>query len=158
MDTAGKVMTLAAAAAWRDAVAGPLVFTNGVFDLLHPGHVALLEAARSLGAALVVGLNSDASVRRLGKGPDRPVNAETSRARVLAALAAVDAVVTFDEDTPLELVQTLRPDILVKGADYPRERIVGADFVEARGGRVVRVPLVPETSTTRIVERLRATS
>jgi len=129
-----------------------------VFDLLHPGHVTLLETARSLGAALVVGLNTDASVRRLGKGLDRPVNAEQSRARVLAALAAVDAVVMFDEDTPLELVQGLRPDVLVKGADYPRERIVGADFVEARGGRVVRVPLVPETSTTRIVERLRATS
>jgi len=135
-----------------------IVFTNGVFDLLHPGHVTLLETARSLGAALVVGLNTDASVRRLGKGLDRPVNAEQSRARVLAALAAVDAVVMFDEDTPLELVQGLRPDVLVKGADYPRERIVGADFVEARGGRVVRVPLVPETSTTRIVERLRATS
>ena len=158
MDTAGKVMTRAQAVAWRDTVPGPLVFTNGVFDLVHPGHVALLETARSLGAALVVGLNTDASVRRLDKGPDRPVNPERSRARVLAALAAVDAVVTFDEDTPLELVQALRPDILVKGADYPRERIVGADFVEARGGRVVRVPLVPETSTTRIVERLRATS
>ncbi|MFL5519949.1 MAG: D-glycero-beta-D-manno-heptose 1-phosphate adenylyltransferase [Gemmatimonadales bacterium] len=158
MDTAGKVMTRTQAVAWRDSVAGPLVFTNGVFDLLHPGHVTLLETARSLGAALVVGLNTDASVRRLGKGLDRPVNAEPSRARVLAALAAVDAVVMFDEDTPLELVQALGPDVLVKGADYPRERIVGADFVEARGGRVVRVPLVPETSTTRIVERLRATS
>ena len=158
MDTAGKVMTRTQAVAWRDTVAGPLVFTNGVFDLLHPGHVTLLETARSLGAALVVGLNTDASVRRLGKGLDRPVNAEPSRARVLAALAAVDAVVMFDEDTPLELVQALRPNVLVKGADYPRERIVGADFVEARGGRVVRVPLVPETSTTRIVERLRATS
>ena len=158
MDTAGKLMTRTQAVAWRDTVAGPLVFTNGVFDLLHPGHVTLLETARSLGAALAVGLNTDASVRRLGKGSDRPVNAEPSRARVLAALAAVDAVVMFDEDTPLELVQALRPNVLVKGADYPRERIVGADFVEARGGRVVRVPLVPETSTTRIVERLRATS
>ena len=158
MDTAGKLMNRTQAVAWRDTVAGALVFTNGVFDLLHPGHVTLLETARSLGAALVVGLNTDASVRRLGKGLDRPVNAEQSRARVLAALAAVDAVVMFDEDTPLELVQGLRPDVLVKGADYPRERIVGADFVEARGGRVVRVPLVPETSTTRIVERLRATS
>jgi len=158
MDTAGKLMNRTQAVAWRDTVAGPLVFTNGVFDLLHPGHVTLLETARSLGAALVVGLNTDASVRRLGKGLDRPVNAEQSRARVLAALAAVDAVVMFDEDTPLELVQALRPNVLVKGADYPRERIVGADFVEARGGRVVRVPLVPETSTTRIVERLRATS
>jgi rfaE bifunctional protein nucleotidyltransferase chain/domain len=158
LDTAVKVMTRAEASAWRDGLPGPLVFTNGVFDLLHPGHVTLLETARSLGAALLVGLNTDASVRRLGKGPDRPVNPEASRARVLAALAAVDAVVPFEEDTPLELVHALRPDILVKGADYPRDRIVGADFVEARGGRVVRVPLVPETSTTRIVERLRATS
>jgi len=158
MDSSGKVMTREEAIAWRDIVPGALVFTNGVFDLLHPGHVTLLETARSLGAAVVVGLNTDASVRRLEKGPGRPVNSQASRARVLAALAAVDAVVLFDEDTPLELVHALRPDILVKGADYPRDRIVGADFVEARGGRVVRVPLVPETSTTRIVERLRATS
>jgi D-beta-D-heptose 7-phosphate kinase/D-beta-D-heptose 1-phosphate adenosyltransferase len=158
MDSAGKLMTCEEAAAWRDTVPGALVFTNGVFDLLHPGHVTLLETARSLGAAVVVGVNTDASVRRLEKGPGRPVNPEAARVRVLAALAAVDAVVLFDEDTPLELVHALRPDIIVKGADYPRDRIVGADFVEARGGRVVRVPLVPETSTTRIVERLRATS
>jgi D-beta-D-heptose 7-phosphate kinase/D-beta-D-heptose 1-phosphate adenosyltransferase len=158
MDSSGKVMTREEAAAWRDTVPGALVFTNGVFDLLHPGHVTLLETARSLGAAVVVGVNTDASVRRLEKGPGRPVNPEGARARVLAALAAVDAVVLFDEDTPLELVHALQPDIIVKGADYPRDRIVGADFVEARGGRVVRVPLVPETSTTRIVERLRATS
>jgi D-beta-D-heptose 7-phosphate kinase/D-beta-D-heptose 1-phosphate adenosyltransferase len=158
MDSSGKVMTRDEAATWRATVPGALVFTNGVFDLLHPGHVTLLETARALGAAVVVGVNTDASVRRLEKGPDRPVNPEASRARVLAALAAVDAVVLFDEDTPLELVHALRPDILVKGADYPRDRIVGADFVEARGGRVVRVPLVPETSTTRIVERLRAPS
>lgn len=158
MDSSGKVMTREEAAAWRDTVPGALVFTNGVFDLLHPGHVTLLETARSLGAVVVVGVNTDASVRRLEKGPGRPVNPEGARARVLAALAAVDAVVLFDEDTPLELVHALRPDIIVKGADYPRDRIVGADFVEARGGRVVRVPLVPETSTTRIVERLRATS
>jgi D-beta-D-heptose 7-phosphate kinase/D-beta-D-heptose 1-phosphate adenosyltransferase len=158
MDSAGKVMTREEAAAWRATVPGALVFTNGVFDLLHPGHVALLEVARSLGDAVLVGVNSDASVRRLGKGPDRPVNPGASRARVLAALASVDAVVLFDEDTPLELVHALRPDVLVKGADYARERIVGADFVEARGGRVVRVPLVPDSSTTRIVERLRAPS
>jgi rfaE bifunctional protein nucleotidyltransferase chain/domain len=157
MDTSGKLLTRDEGRAWRATLSGPLVFTNGVFDLLHAGHVALLEAARSLGSALVVGLNTDVSVRRLGKGADRPINAEGARARVLAALAAVDAVVLFDEDTPLELIRALVPDILVKGADYPRERIVGADFVEAGGGRVVRVPLVPETSTTRIVERLRAT-
>jgi D-beta-D-heptose 7-phosphate kinase/D-beta-D-heptose 1-phosphate adenosyltransferase len=158
MDTSGKVMTRAEAVAWRDAERGAVVFTNGVFDILHPGHVTLLETARSLGGSLVVGVNTDASVRHLAKGPGRPVNAEAARARVLAALAAVDAVVLFEEDTPAALIEALRPDVLVKGADYPRERIVGADFVEARGGRVVRVPLVPDTSTTRIVERLRATS
>jgi D-beta-D-heptose 7-phosphate kinase/D-beta-D-heptose 1-phosphate adenosyltransferase len=158
MDTAGKVMTRHEAVAWREAARGGVVFTNGVFDILHPGHVTLLETARALGDALVVGINTDASVRRLAKGPERPINAEAARARVLAALAAVDAVVPFDEDTPAELIRALSPDVLVKGADYPRERIVGADFVEARGGRVVRVPLVPDTSTTRIVERLRATS
>lgn len=158
MDTSGKLMTREEAVAWRDAERGPVVFTNGVFDILHPGHVALLETARSLGSSLVVGVNTDASVRRLAKGPERPINAEGSRARVLAALAAVDAVVLFDEDTPAMIIESIRPDVLVKGADYPRERIVGADFVEAHGGRVVRVPLVPDISTTRIVERLRATS
>jgi rfaE bifunctional protein nucleotidyltransferase chain/domain len=134
------------------------VFTNGVFDLLHPGHLALLEAARSEGDALVVGLNSDASVRRLGKSPDRPLVPEAARARLLAGFAAVDCVVLFDEDTPLELIRALEPDVLVKGADYARDQIVGADYVEARGGRVVRVNLVPDQSTTRLVERLRASS
>jgi len=133
-----------------------VVFTNGVFDLLHPGHLALLEAARAEGDALVVGVNSDASVRRLGKSPDRPIVPEAARARMLAGFAAVDCVVLFDEDTPLALVQALSPDVLVKGADYSRAQIVGADFVEARGGRVVRVQLVPDQSTTRLVERLRA--
>jgi D-beta-D-heptose 7-phosphate kinase/D-beta-D-heptose 1-phosphate adenosyltransferase len=133
-----------------------VVFTNGVFDLLHPGHLALLEAARAEGDALVVGVNSDASVRRLGKSPDRPIVPEAARARMLAGFAAVDCVVLFDEDTPLALIQALSPDVLVKGADYSRAQIVGADFVEARGGRVVRVQLVPDQSTTRLVERLRA--
>lgn len=133
-----------------------MVFTNGVFDLLHLGHVALLEAARSEGAALVVGVNSDASVHRLGKGPARPVVPEADRARVLAALAAVDCVVPFDEDTPLELIRALRPDVLVKGADYAREEIVGAADVESWGGRVVRVPLVDGRSTSELVRRLRA--
>ena len=133
-----------------------MVFTNGVFDLLHPGHLALLEAARAEGDALVVGVNSDASVRRLGKSPDRPIVPEAARARMLAGFAAVDCVVLFDEDTPLALIQALSPDVLVKGADYSRAQIVGADFVEARGGRVVRVQLVPDQSTTRLVERLRA--
>jgi D-beta-D-heptose 7-phosphate kinase/D-beta-D-heptose 1-phosphate adenosyltransferase len=126
-----------------------------VFDLLHTGHVALLEAARAEGDALVVGVNSDASARRLGKGPDRPVVGEAERARMLAALAAVDCVVLFDEDTPLALIQLLRPDVLVKGADYARDAIVGAKEVEGWGGRVVRVPLVQDKSTTKLLERLR---
>jgi D-glycero-beta-D-manno-heptose 1-phosphate adenylyltransferase len=156
--TAGKVRALGAAAAWRRSVTGPVVFTNGVFDLLHPGHVELLEAARREGTALVVGVNSDASARRLGKGDKRPVGAEAARARVLAGLAAVDCVVLFDEDTPLNTIQALEPDVLVKGADYSRENIVGADWVEARGGRVVRVPLLAGYSTSALVERLRAPS
>ena len=156
--TAGKLRTLPAAVAWRRGVVGPVVFTNGVFDLLHPGHVELLEAARDEGAALVVGVNGDASARRLGKGPERPVAAEMARARVLAALAVVDCVVLFHEETPMALIQALEPDVLVKGADYSRENIVGADWVEARGGRVVRVPLVPDHSTSALVERLRAPS
>ena len=133
-----------------------MAFTNGVFDLLHGGHVALLEAARAAGDALVVGVNSDASVRRLGKGPDRPLVAEGERARLLAALAAVDCVVLFHEDTPLALIERLHPDVLVKGADYAREAIVGAAEVERWGGRVVRVPLVEGKSTTDLVRKLRS--
>ncbi len=126
-----------------------------MFDVLHAGHVALLEAARAAGGALVVGVNADASVRRLGKGADRPLVGEGDRARVLAALACVDCVVLFEEDTPLELIRALRPDVLVKGADYARDQIVGADDVAAWGGRVVRVPLVPGKSTTDFLRRLR---
>jgi D-glycero-beta-D-manno-heptose 1-phosphate adenylyltransferase len=158
IDTAAKIRPLTDALSWRGRQPGPIVFTNGAFDLLHPGHVELLEAARLEGAALIVGLNSDASVRRLGKGADRPVTPEAARARVLAGLAAVDCVVLFDEDTPLELITRLQPDVLVKGADYSRDAIVGGDLVESRGGRVVRVPLVQGFSTSSIVERLRATS
>jgi D-glycero-beta-D-manno-heptose 1-phosphate adenylyltransferase len=156
--SAGKVRDRDGALAWRTGQRGRVVFTNGVFDLLHPGHVELLEAARAEGDALVVGVNSDASVRLLGKGPDRPVTSEAGRCRVLAGLTAVDCVVLFDEPTPLRLIQALAPDVLVKGADYSRDRIVGADWVEARGGRVVQVPLTPGFSTTALVERLRAPS
>jgi D-beta-D-heptose 7-phosphate kinase/D-beta-D-heptose 1-phosphate adenosyltransferase len=158
MGSAGKVRPLAQAVEWRRAQAGPVVFTNGVFDLLHPGHVELLEAARREGDGLVVGLNTDASVRRLGKGTARPVTDEQARARVLAGLAAVDCIVLFDDDTPLALIEALVPDVLVKGADYTRDRIVGADWIEARGGRVVRVPVVAGFSTSALVERLRAPS
>jgi D-glycero-beta-D-manno-heptose 1-phosphate adenylyltransferase len=157
-DTGAKVRRLPEAVTWRARQSGPVAFTNGVFDLIHPGHVELLEAARREGTALIVGLNSDASVRVLGKGADRPVTGEAARARVLAGFAAVDCVVLFDEATPLELIRSLAPDVLVKGADYSREAIVGADWVESRGGRVVRVPLVGGFSTSSIVERLRASS
>jgi D-beta-D-heptose 7-phosphate kinase/D-beta-D-heptose 1-phosphate adenosyltransferase len=148
-------MTWDEAAAWRRAMRGRVVFTNGVFDLLHPGHIDVLAKARALGDALIVGLNSDASVRRL-KGPDRPVRNEAERAYVLAALQDVDAVVTFSEDTPLALIRHLRPDVLVKGGDYVPETVVGRDDVESWGGRVVIVPLHPGQSTTSIIEKLRA--
>lgn len=144
--------------AWRASLGSRiLVFTNGVFDLLHPGHIDVLLAARREGDALLVGLNSDASVRRL-KGPDRPLRSEDERAYVLAALAMVDAVVVFDQDTPLELIQRLQPDVLVKGGDYTESTIVGASEVRARGGRVVVVPLTPGQSTTSIVEKLRGSN
>ena len=134
-----------------------LVFTNGVFDVLHPGHVRYLEAARQLGDALVVAINSDRSARTLEKGPDRPLNTAAERAEVIAALACVDATVVFDEPTPQEIVQALMPDVLVKGADWAEGTIVGADIVEARGGRVVRIPLAEGYSTSRIIEKIRAT-
>jgi len=155
VSTAEKIRAAGDAARWRERQHGRVVFTNGVFDLLHVGHVALLETARAEGGALVVGVNSDASVRRLEKGTDRPIVPEEERARLLAALACVDCVVLFDEETPLALIERLRPDVLVKGADYARAAIVGADQVEAWGGRVVRVPLVPGASTTALLARLR---
>jgi D-beta-D-heptose 7-phosphate kinase/D-beta-D-heptose 1-phosphate adenosyltransferase len=132
-----------------------IVFTNGVFDLLHPGHVRYLTQARQHGDALIVAINSDASVRRLSKGPGRPVNPELERAEVLAALTAVDAVVIFDEETPLEIVTALQPDVLVKGADWAADAIVGREVVEARGGKVVRIAVADGYSTSAIVGRLR---
>lgn len=133
-----------------------IVFTNGVFDILHPGHVRYLRAARALGDCLIVGVNSDRSVKALAKAPDRPINPEHERAEVLSALASVDAVVVFDEETPHEIISALQPDILVKGADWGENAIVGRDVVEARGGRVVRIALAEGYSTTRILERLRS--
>ena len=132
-----------------------VVFTNGVFDILHPGHVRYLRDARALGDLLIVGVNSDRSVKALNKAPDRPINSEHERAEVLAALASVDAVVIFDEDTPHEIISALQPDILVKGADWGENAIVGRDVVEARGGRVVRVQLADGYSTTRLIERVK---
>jgi rfaE bifunctional protein nucleotidyltransferase chain/domain len=153
-DPGRKIMTREAAQQWRRR-SGRVVFTNGVFDLLHPGHVDVLMAARALGDALVVGVNTDASVQRL-KGPTRPVRNEHDRSIVLAALEAVDAVVLFDEDIPLELIRALSPDVLVKGGDYTVENVVGAKDVLARGGDVVIVPLTPGHSTTGTVERMRS--
>lgn len=147
-------MTWSDAERWRSTVPGRVVFTNGVFDLLHPGHIDVLRGARLYGDALVVGLNSDASVRRL-KGPERPVRSEAERAFVLAALETVDAVVIFEEDTPLELVRRLAPDVIVKGGDYTPDSVVGARDVRARGGECVIIPLTPGQSTTAIIEKLR---
>ena len=148
-------MSWAAARDWRRAARGPVVFTNGVFDLLHPGHIDLLLGARAEGSHLVVGVNSDASVRRLGKGPERPVRSEADRALVLAALAMVDAVVVFDQDTPRELVRQLEPDVIGKGGDYTPASVVGAAEVKARGGRVVIIPVTPGHSATSTIEKLR---
>jgi rfaE bifunctional protein nucleotidyltransferase chain/domain len=156
IDTASKLRSLEEAVTWRSKQQVPVVFTNGVFDLIHAGHVELLEAARREGGALIVGVNSDASARRLGKGTGRPINGESARARVIAGFAAVDCTLMFEDDTPMQLIQSLTPDVLVKGADYQHNAIVGAEWVEAHGGRVVRVPLIAGFSTTSIVERLRA--
>jgi rfaE bifunctional protein nucleotidyltransferase chain/domain len=132
-----------------------IVFTNGCFDILHRGHVEYLQEAAALGDRLVIGLNSDTSVQRQNKGPERPLNDEQSRARVLAALRLVDAVIIFEEDTPLELIQAIGPDVLVKGGDWPEDRIVGAALVKARGGGVHSLKLVDGFSTTALVERIR---
>ncbi len=131
-----------------------IVFTNGVFDILHAGHVTYLDQARTLGDVLVLGLNADESVRRL-KGPDRPVNTDADRALVVAALRSVDHVVIFGDDTPLAIIETLLPDVLVKGGDYTRDTIVGADVVEASGGAVRTIPLLEGRSTSSIINRVR---
>ena len=140
---------------WR-AQGKTIVFTNGVFDIIHPGHVRYLRDARALGDLLIVGVNSDRSVKALAKAPNRPINSESERAEVLAALTSVDAVVIFDEDTPHAIISALQPDILVKGADWGENAIVGREIVEARGGRVVRIALAEGYSTTKLIERMRS--
>lgn len=156
--TSHKVVSKGAAARWVKRLqvqGGKAVFTNGCFDLLHLGHVRYLEEARSLGDALIVGVNTDDSVKRLNKDPDRPINPEGDRAALLAALACVDKVVLFGEDTPWELITALQPDILVKGGDYQIDQIAGRDVVQARGGEVRVIPLVPGYSTTGLLARIR---
>ena len=142
-------------ARWLGALARPLVFTNGVFDILHRGHVTYLARARALGASLLVALNTDGSVRRLGKPGERPLNGLADRLAVIAALEAVSAVSWFDEDTPEALIDSVRPEVLVKGGDWPVERIVGARGVLARGGRVLSIPFEHERSTTALLQRIR---
>ena len=154
--SAAKVRDRARAVAWRASAPGPVVFTNGVFDLLHPGHVRYLKDARRLGDLLIVGINSDRSVRAI-KEPDRPLNPESERAEILLSLECVDAAVVFDEDTPYQLIEQIQPDVLVKGADWGPSEIVGRDVVEGRGGRVVRIKLADGYSTTNLIRRVRAT-
>jgi rfaE bifunctional protein nucleotidyltransferase chain/domain len=156
--TAGKIQTrdsLAAILEKHREQGHKIVFTNGCFDLMHIGHTRYLEAARSLGDVLVVGVNSDASVRKLNKSSDRPIVPDRQRAEVVAALACVDYVVIFEEPDPAELIAELEPDVLVKGGDWSSDRIVGRDIVEARGGTVRTIPLVPGISTTTLIQRIR---
>jgi rfaE bifunctional protein nucleotidyltransferase chain/domain len=150
-----KIHDPAALDTWLASLARPLVFTNGVFDLLHRGHVTYLARARALGAALLVAVNSDASVKRLEKGAERPLNKLEDRLAVLAALECVDAVTWFGEDTPERLIAACRPQVLAKGGDWPVERIVGAGGVIARGGQVVSIPFEHERSTSALVSRIR---
>lgn len=131
-----------------------IVFTNGVFDILHTGHVDYLSKARDLGHFLVLGLNTDESVKRLNKGPERPINNEKARATVLGALECVDAIVLFNEDTPYDLIKTIQPDVLVKGSDYAIENIVGYDIVKAKGGEVITIDLSQGFSTTNIIKKI----
>ena len=157
MTNADKIVSKEKAAAlvdvWKQS--GEVVFTNGCFDILHLGHIDYLEKAKQLGSKLVVGLNTDASVKRL-KGPDRPLNNEYARARMLAALACTDAVILFDEPTPLELITDIKPDVLVKGSDYTIDTIVGADIVIENGGSVKTIDLVNGYSTTGIIEKIKS--
>lgn len=150
-----KVVTNKALSARIDELPRPLVFTNGCFDILHRGHIDYLQQARELGASLVVGVNSDDSVRRLDKGPGRPFNNETDRAMLVAALECVDLAVLFDTDTPLELIKSIRPDVLVKGGDWPVDKIVGAEEVRANGGSVRSIPFRHQVSTSGLIERIR---
>lgn len=154
----GKLHARSALADQLQRLPRPLVFTNGVFDVLHRGHVMYLAQARELGASLLVALNTDASARRLGKGPDRPLNREEDRAIVVAALQSVDLVTWFDEDTPTELIRDIRPDILVKGGDYDMDRLPETSVVRAYGGRALALPFVDGYSTTRLVSRIRVGS
>ncbi len=154
-DFEAKICPPAALSARLDALPRPLVFTNGCFDVLHRGHVTYLAQARALGHSLLVAVNTDASVRRLGKGADRPINTLDDRMTVLAALESVSLVTWFDEDTPIERVLQSRPDILVKGGDWPVDKIVGARETLARGGRVLSIPFVHQRSTTALVEKIR---
>jgi rfaE bifunctional protein nucleotidyltransferase chain/domain len=151
-----KIVARSEAPARMAALAGPVVFTNGVFDVLHRGHVTYLAQARALGASLVVALNTDASARRLGKGPDRPLNTEHDRAIVMAALESVSLVTWFDEDTPVQLLGELKPQVYVKGGDYDMRKLAETALVEGYGGRSLAIPFVDGYSTTTLVRRIRA--
>jgi rfaE bifunctional protein nucleotidyltransferase chain/domain len=151
-----KIVSRREAAARLSRLPGPVVFTNGVFDVLHRGHVTYLAQARALGASLVVALNTDASARRLGKGPDRPLNNELDRAIVIAALEAVSLATWFEEDTPVQLLSELKPHIYVKGGDYDMRKLAETALVEGYGGRSLAIPFVDGYSTSRLVERIRA--
>lgn len=156
-DFEARVHTLASLLAQRHELKAPIVLTNGVFDLLHRGHVTYLAQARALGGSLVVAMNTDASVRRLGKGSNRPINTAANRAAVLAALASVNAVITFDEDTAEAVVSAVKPDIYVKGGDYTVDTLPEAKIVASYGGRTEVIPFLHQTSTTKIVEQLQMT-
>jgi rfaE bifunctional protein nucleotidyltransferase chain/domain len=153
-----KIVSRAQAAARTAQLPQPVVFTNGVFDVLHRGHATYLAQARELGASLLVAINTDASARRLGKGPDRPLNNEADRAAMLAALESVSLVTFFDEDTPLELIRELKPAVLVKGGDYDMDKLAEGAFVRSYGGRALAIPFVDGYSTTNLVKRIRSGS